>query len=83
MHRRASHATLVHRKGFGTSHRGCASLHRVAGPYHVACNLRAIDLRLDVRNGCDGLQPKFQHAECFSKNSIQHDATVISSCHRK
>ena len=29
---------------------------------HVACNSYAIDLRLDVRNGCDG----FQHAEYFT-----------------
>ena len=33
MHRRASHAILMHRKGFRTSHRGCAASQRVAGPY--------------------------------------------------
>ena len=31
----------------------------------VASNLLAIDLRLDVRIACDGLQQKFQHAEYF------------------
>ena len=29
----------------------------------VASNLLAIDLRLDIRIACDGLQQKFQHAE--------------------
>ena len=33
---------------------------------HVAHNLPAIDLQLDVQNGCDGLQQKFQHAEYFT-----------------
>ena len=33
MHCRASHAILMHRKGFGTSHCGCAASHRVAGSY--------------------------------------------------
>ena len=28
----------------------------------VACNLLAIDLRLNIRIACDGLQHKFQHA---------------------
>ena len=32
----------------------------------VASNLFAIDLRLDVRIACDGLQKMFQHAECFT-----------------
>ena len=31
----------------------------------VARNLLAIELRLDVRNDCDGLQQKFQHAKYF------------------
>ena len=32
----------------------------------VASHLLAIDLRLDVRIACDGLQQKFQHAEYFT-----------------
>ena len=32
----------------------------------VASNLLAIDLRLNVRIACDGLQQKFQHAEYFT-----------------
>ena len=32
----------------------------------VASNLVAIDLRLDVRIACDGLQQKFQRAEYFT-----------------
>ena len=33
---------------------------------HVLSNLSVIDLRLDVRNGYDSLQQKFQHAEQFT-----------------
>ena len=32
----------------------------------VASNLLAIDLRLNIRIACEGLQQKFQHAEYFS-----------------
>ena len=32
----------------------------------VASKLPAIDLRLDVQIGCDGLLQKFQHAEYFT-----------------
>ena len=32
----------------------------------VASNLLSVDLRLDVRIACDGLQQKFQHAEYFA-----------------
>ena len=37
---------------------------------HVSCNLLAIDLRLDVRNDCDGLEQKFQHAEYFTSDPL-------------
>ena len=33
---------------------------------HVACNLLAIDLRLDILNNYDGSQQRFQHAEYFT-----------------
>ena len=36
----------------------------------VASKLAAIDLRLDVRIGCDGLQQKFQHAEFVTCNPL-------------
>ena len=42
-----------------------------------ARNLLAIDLRLDVRNYCDGLQPEFQHPEYFTCNSLITQAIVI------
>ena len=32
MHRRASHAILMHRRGFSTFRRGCVASQRVAGP---------------------------------------------------
>ena len=32
----------------------------------IAHNLLAIDLQLDIRNNCEGLQQKFQHAEYFT-----------------
>ena len=32
---------------------------------HVACNLVAIDLQLDLQMACNDLQQKFQHAEYF------------------
>ena len=32
MHRRASHAILMHRRGFSTFHRECVASQRVAGP---------------------------------------------------
>ena len=32
MHRSTSHAILIHRRGFRTSHRRCATSQRVAGP---------------------------------------------------
>ena len=32
----------------------------------VACNLPAIDLRLDIRIACNSLQQKFHHAEYFT-----------------
>ena len=35
-------------------------------PTHVARNLPAFDLRLDVQIACDGLHQKFQHAEFFT-----------------
>ena len=39
MHRRASHATLIHRRGFSTFRCGCVASQRVAGPIHqIACN---------------------------------------------
>ena len=41
MHRRASHAILIHRRGLGTSHRECAASHRVAGPCSVRARIRA------------------------------------------
>ena len=32
--------------------------------------LRVIDLRLDNQIACDGLEPKFQHAEYFTCNPL-------------
>ena len=37
---------------------------------HVASNFIAIHLRLDVRNGCDGLQQKLQYAEYSTCNPL-------------
>ena len=36
----------------------------------VASNLLAIDLRLDVRIACGGLQQKFQNAEYFTCDTL-------------
>ena len=36
----------------------------------IASNLLAIDLQLDVRIACNGLQQKFQHAEYFTCNPL-------------
>ena len=33
MHRRTSHAILMHRRGFSTFRCGCVASQRVAGPY--------------------------------------------------
>ena len=33
---------------------------------HVARYYLVIDLRLDIKNDCDGFQQKFQHAEYFT-----------------
>ena len=43
----------------------------------IARDLLAIDLRLDVRNYCNGLQQKFQHAEYFTCDSLITQPTVI------
>ena len=46
-------------------------MHWLQKPHtHVSHNLLVIDLRLDVRKGCDGLQQKFQHAEYFTCNPL-------------
>ena len=37
MHRRASHAILMHRRGFSTLRHGCVASQRVAGPYGKMC----------------------------------------------
>ena len=37
MHRRASHAILMHRRGFSTFRRGCVASQSVAGPYGKMC----------------------------------------------
>ena len=42
MHRRASHATFIHRRGFSTSHRGCAASHCVTGPLGLVLQVRAL-----------------------------------------
>ena len=36
----------------------------------VACDLLAIDLRLDIPNDCEGLQQEFQHAEYFTCDPV-------------
>ena len=36
----------------------------------VASNLLVIDLQLDVRIACDGLQQKLQHAEYFTGDPL-------------
>ena len=41
MHRRASHAILIHHRGLGTSHRECSASHRGAGPCSVRARIRA------------------------------------------
>ena len=49
----------------------------------IASNLLAIDLQLDVRIACNGLQQKFQHAEYFtcdpliSSSDLQTVFTII------
>ena len=43
----------------------------------VALNVPVIDVRLDVRIVCYGLQQKFQHAEYFTSNSlISHSISI-------
>ena len=42
MHSRASHAILLYRRGFDTSHRGCTASHRVAGPFIRVCMCRLL-----------------------------------------
>ena len=37
---------------------------------HVARNLFAIDLQLDVQNDCEGLQHKFQHADYLTRDPL-------------
>ena len=69
---------LVMRKASGI---GCSSYERpedvrwfqnghIKARTHVACNLLAIDMQLEIRNGCDGLQHNFQHAEYFTCNPL-------------
>ena len=41
------------------------------------CNLVGIDLGLDVRNDCDGLQQKFQHADYCTCDSLITQPTFI------
>ena len=43
----------------------------------VASNLFAIDLRLNVRIACDGLQQKFRHAEYFTCNPLISQSILI------
>ena len=47
MHRRASHAIFIHRRGFSTFRRECIASQRVAGPYDT-------ELRLNPTELCDG-----------------------------
>ena len=45
----------------------------------VASNLLAIDLRLDVRIACNGLQLKVQHAEYFTCDPLVTQPILIRS----
>ena len=42
MHRRASHAIFIHRRGFSTFRRECVASQRVAGPYSAFRNLEGM-----------------------------------------
>ena len=47
----------------------------------VASHLLAIDLRLDVRTACDGLQQKFQHGEYFTCDPLISQSILIRFSH--
>ena len=46
----------------------------------VASNSLAIDLRLYVRNACNGLQQRFQHAEYFTCNPLISQSISSQFC---
>ena len=45
----------------------------------IASNLLAIELQLDVRFACNGLQQKFQHAEYFTCDPLISQPIFIPS----
>ena len=69
-------------RGRGGTHSDHVILHPGCGhkPWtDIASNLLAIELQLDVRIACNGLQQKFQHAEYFACDPLISQPIFIQS----
>ena len=70
MHRKASHAILMHRRGFITFRRGCVASQRVAGPMPIGPATRCdeIDYFPSILSVLGASQPSAAHRFSLLEN---------------